>query len=129
MLKRIRKVINYLVYQDVIKNDKDLAVKLGYTKSSLSQILNGSVPADKFIERLCNSVENINSDWVKTGEGEMLKSVTIKNGEKDNFLIDEELVILRTENKMQKQIIEKLERQIEILSAQNERLLNAIIKT
>lgn len=72
MLERIRKVINYLVYQGVIKNDTDLVAKLKYTKSSLSQILNGVVPADKFIEKLCKFDNNINSVWIVNGEGEML---------------------------------------------------------
>lgn len=73
MLERIRKTINYLQYQGVIKNDTDLAAKLKYRKSSLSQILNGVVPADKFVEKLCNFDKNINSVWILTGEGSMLK--------------------------------------------------------
>lgn len=93
MLERIRKVINYLVFQGVIKNDTDLAAKLKYTKSSLSQILNGSVPADKFIEKLCNFDKNINSVWILKGEGDMLlPSSTVQsvtgNGNHDNNMIN-----------------------------------------
>ena len=74
MLGRIRKTINYLVYKGVIKNDTDLAVKLGYKKTSLSSILNGSVPATKFVERLCRFDKNLNKVWILTGEGNMLNS-------------------------------------------------------
>ena len=138
ILKRIRKIINYLVYQEVIKNDKDLAAMLGYTKSSLSQILSGSVPADKFIERLCNAVKNINSAWIKTGIGEMLNSSSgsittnatngIDNAAGGSFLSDstELLAVLRTENKMLKELTDELRKQIQKLEAQNEKLINVI---
>lgn len=93
MLERIRKVINYLVYQGVIKNDTDLAAKLKYTKSSLSQILNGVVPADKFVEKLCKFDKNINYVWIVNGEGEMLHipptTQTVSgNGNHDNNMIN-----------------------------------------
>ena len=138
ILKRIRKIINYLVYQEVIKNDKDLAAMLGYTKSSLSQILSGSVPADKFIERLCNAVKNINSAWIKTGIRERLNSSSgsrttnatngIDNAAGGSFLSDstELLAVLRTENKMLKELTDELRKQIQKLEAQNEKLINVI---
>lgn len=70
--KRLRKVINWLIYQEIADNDRALAELLGYTKSSFSQILNGSVPlSDKFLKRLCALDENINEVWIKTGEGDM----------------------------------------------------------
>lgn len=70
--KRLRKVINWLIYQEIAENDSALAELLGYKKSSFSQIVNGAVPlSDKFIERLCSLDENINDVWIKTGEGDM----------------------------------------------------------
>jgi len=84
MLNRIRETINYLTYKGLVKNDTDLAAKLKYTKSSLSQILNGKVPADKFIEKLCNTFQNINSVWILTGEGSMLKGGDSISHNQDN---------------------------------------------
>lgn len=72
--KRLRKVINWLIYQEIADNDRALAELLGYTKSSFSQIVNGTVPlSDKFIERLCSLDENINDVWIRSGEGEMFR--------------------------------------------------------
>ena len=71
-LKRIKKVINWLIYKEIGESEKEIAERLGYTKSSFSQIVNGKVPlSDKFISRLCSLDENINLVWVQSGEGEM----------------------------------------------------------
>lgn len=70
--KRLKKVVNWLIFQEVAENERALAELLGYTKSSFSQIMNGKVPlSDKFVKKLCRLDENINEVWVLTGEGEM----------------------------------------------------------
>lgn len=72
---RLRKVINWLIFQEVAENEKALAELLGYTKSSFSQIVNGKVPlSDKFVKALCGLDENINGVWIKTGKGELFKN-------------------------------------------------------
>lgn len=73
-LKRIRKVINWLIFQDFAENEKGLADIMGYTKSSFSQIINGKVPlSDKFIDKLASIDTNINKVWIEGGDGEMLR--------------------------------------------------------
>lgn len=73
-LKRVRKVINWLIFQDFAENEKGLADIMGYTKSSFSQIINGKVPlSDKFIDKLASIDENINKVWIENGNGEMLR--------------------------------------------------------
>lgn len=42
--QRVKKVINWLVFMEYAENERELAEKLGYTKSSFSQIVNGKVP-------------------------------------------------------------------------------------
>jgi transcriptional regulator with XRE-family HTH domain len=70
--QRIRKVINWLIFIEYAENERDLAEKLGYTKSSFSQIVNGKVPlADKFVKKLCSADNNINEVWITEGGGEM----------------------------------------------------------
>ncbi|GIZ10248.1 LexA family transcriptional regulator [Flavobacterium sp. UMI-01] len=74
-IERVRKLCKWLIYDGFADNDKDLAEKIGYTKSSFSQILNEKVPlSDKFIDKLCSANENINKVWVFRGEGEILKN-------------------------------------------------------
>ena len=82
-LKRIKKVINWLIYKEIGESEKEIAERLGYTKSSFSQIVNGKVPlSDKFISKMCSLDENINLVWVQSGEGEMFLEHNL-NGEQD----------------------------------------------
>lgn len=77
LTQRIRKAINWLIFQDVAESEKDIADKLGYTKSSFSQIVNGKVPlSEKFVRKLCSLDDNINDVWITEGEGSLLKSDT-----------------------------------------------------
>lgn len=72
--QRLRKAINWLIFQEIAVNERALAELLGYTKSSFSQIVNGKVPlSDKFVKALCSLDDNINEVWVKTGEGDLFK--------------------------------------------------------
>lgn len=74
--QRIKKVINWLVFMEYAENERELAEKLGYTKSSFSQIVNGKVPLSKrFVQKLASVDRNINEVWIMTGEGNMLNSV------------------------------------------------------
>lgn len=75
--RRIKKAINWLIYQEIAESETALAKMLGYQKSSFSQIVNGKVPlSEKFVKRLCSLDENINDIWILTGEGELLKTVS-----------------------------------------------------
>lgn len=72
---RLKKAINWLIFQEIAENERALAELLGYTKSSFSQIVNGKVPlSDRFVKALCALDENINDVWIKTGEGELFKN-------------------------------------------------------
>ena len=74
--QRVKKVINWLVFMEYTENERELAEKLGYTKSSFSQIVNGKVPlSERFVQKLASVDRNINEVWIMTGEGNMLNSV------------------------------------------------------
>lgn len=75
--QRLKKVINWLIFNGIAVNERALSELLGYTKSSFSQIVNGKVPlSDKFVKALCSLDDNINEVWVKTGEGNLFKNDT-----------------------------------------------------
>lgn len=79
-LERIRKVCNWLIFAEFAESDSVIAQKLGYTKSSFSQILNGKVPlSEKFINRICLFDKNINKVWILEGTGEMLLDNSLKD--------------------------------------------------
>jgi plasmid maintenance system antidote protein VapI len=40
-LRRIKKVINWLIFKEIASNERELAEVMGYTKSSFSQIVTG----------------------------------------------------------------------------------------
>lgn len=81
--QRIRKAINWLIFQEVAENERALANLMGYTKSSFSQLVNGKVPlSEKFVKKLCSLDPNINEVWIMTGEGNLL------NSDNPNGLID-----------------------------------------
>ena len=70
---RLKQVVAWLIANGEASSQRELAMVLGYTPSSLSQIINGHVPlSDKFLNRLVNLDDHINTAWVKTGEGNML---------------------------------------------------------
>jgi len=74
-LQRIRKVINWYIFKEYGRNDTEIATKLGYAKSSFSQILGGKVPVSQnFVEKLCSLDGNINKVWVLTGDGNMFRN-------------------------------------------------------
>jgi hypothetical protein len=77
--QRTKKVIDWLIFQGKIKSQKELARELGYTESSMSQIINGKVPlSERFVKKLSMMGDNINENWMLTGEGDMLKGINVQ---------------------------------------------------
>ena len=80
--------MNWLIFQEIVESETDLARTLGYQKSSFSQIVNGKVPlSEKFVKRLCALDENINDVWILTGEGNMLKTASVDNPNGQNDMV------------------------------------------
>ena len=72
-IQRVKTVANWLIFINYAQNEKEIAEKLGYTKSSFSQIINGKVPLSKrFVQKLCLADSRINRNWILTGKGGML---------------------------------------------------------
>lgn len=73
-LNRVIRVIDWLIFSKRVKSRRELAKKLDYTESSLSQILNQKVPlSESFIKKLATADDAISLGWLLTGEGDMLK--------------------------------------------------------
>lgn len=72
-IERLKKLCKWLIFIGYAENDADLASKLGYTKSSFSQIMNEKVPISvKFIDKICSAGDNINKVWINTGQGKLI---------------------------------------------------------
>lgn len=75
ILENLKKVTGWLILQGRAGSQRELAAKMGYNASAFSQILNGHVPvSDKFLNRLAAFEPKINSNWLRTGVGDMLYS-------------------------------------------------------
>ncbi|MBF2024337.1 hypothetical protein [Flavobacterium psychrophilum] len=111
-IERVRKLCKWLIYEGFADNDTELAKKLGYTKSSFSQIINEKVPlSDKFIAKLSESNKNINKFWI-LGRGDMLNTnVAVSVIQEDAGKI----AMLERENAMQAKVIAGLERENQLL--------------
>ncbi len=96
-IERIISVVDWLIYKKKVRSRRELAEKMGYTESSMSQILNGKVSlSEKFIKKLSIMDLDINVEWIRTGEGEMIKS--------KNHIINEPSVQYGEQNKNKKLI-------------------------
>jgi phage repressor protein C with HTH and peptisase S24 domain len=74
--QRLKLAVKWLVANGVAGSQKEIGFMLGYkSESSFSQILNGKVPIPKgLIEKTRTLHSDINSVWIETGEGDMLKN-------------------------------------------------------
>lgn len=98
-IDRNKTLVRHILNCGIASSQKDLGVKLGYAnESSFSQIINEKVPYPKnFIERITAIVPDLNTDWLLTGEGEMLITDTVPR--------IEEATIVRADEKVEVDII------------------------
>ena len=96
-LERVIKIVDWLIFEKVVKSRRELAEVLGYTESSMSQILNGKVTlSERFIKKLSTIDNRINEDWIRHEFGNMLKTTQVIthesgvliNGDNTNSPID-----------------------------------------
>lgn len=122
-LQRIRKVCKWLIFSGFGENETELAILLGYKKSSFSQLLNGKVPlSGKFIDKLCELDKNINKVWILTGEGDMLKENDLVNLIEYKSLAEGRLTIMKLLNNLNnanKKTIDSQNETIETLKREN----------
>ena len=81
-LERVIKIVDWLIFEKVVKSRRELAEVLGYTESSMSQILNGKVTlSERFIKKLSTIDDRINEDWIRHESGNMLKTTQVITNE------------------------------------------------
>lgn len=80
-LDRFKILINHLKSLGIIENQQDLGRKMGYNNSSaFSQVINGKTQEPKlFMQKLEELYPSLNTHWLETGEGEMLKASTFQD--------------------------------------------------
>ena len=74
MNQRIRELIDVLKEQRIVLSDGEFANEVGVGKSQLSEVMTGKRKvSEKYIRKMRTRFPEINEDWLRTGEGEMLK--------------------------------------------------------
>lgn len=76
---RNKTLVNHLIKTGVIKNQRDLGEKLGYTnESAFSQVINQKVAEPKdFIAKLKTIMPELNVEWLVSGEGSITLPATM----------------------------------------------------
>lgn len=100
-VERLNEAFNYLRYNGLIATQKDVSDALGSSPSNISKALKGDerVLTNNFLVRFSDTFSDISSDWLLTGEGEMLKAdITIDKPME--FRLDELDKALRVAEKM-----------------------------
>lgn len=78
--ERLNAAYRHLIGLNLVSSQLDVAEKMCANQSSVSSAFNGNERSltDRFLTRFNNAFGNIfNLSWLKTGEGEMLKSAAI----------------------------------------------------
>ena len=85
--QRFKSAFEYLRYNGYIQKQKDLAAIMNTSAPNISNALKGleGVLTDGFIVKFNSSFNNVfNTDWLLTGEGEMLRDQSTTNIDSDN---------------------------------------------
>lgn len=76
--ERLKKTILWLISQGIVDSQEELSKSIGYNPSSISQIVTGKKPiSNKFLKKLGEFSEKINTEWIQFGKGSMLKDVEV----------------------------------------------------
>ena len=71
--ERVKKVIQWLVSQGIVENQKDLAKKIGYNSSTISHIISGvKNVSGKFVQNLCSLSDKVNPNYLLSDDPVML---------------------------------------------------------
>ena len=82
--QRIKKVIDYLIKEKIVYNQRDFAEKISENQSVLSEIVNGKRTVTKrFINKITDSFAFVSKDWLMNGTGDMIRE-EINEQEKPN---------------------------------------------
>lgn len=135
-LDRLAEMIDWMLYHNVVASRRDLALRMNYTESTLSCVVNGKQPiSPKFLTALSQIDTRLNVDWIETGKGDMVveeaaASVPSTAEELEAIRLQQENIRMLQEQltsiikmgdvglvKMQQSLIEKASEQLEILTA------------
>ena len=133
MNQRLREVVDFLKEQRKVLSDGEFADKINVGRSQLSEAMSGKRKvSERYILKLLMKFPEINEEWLRTGEGEMLNlaySSTVSPavlaedhstaiaGNKNVVNADQTIAMLVAEVSAQRRLTEKvLEQNSELLA-------------
>ena len=85
-MRKIDRFIEYMKIKGL--NDNKVTLECGLSQGLLGQARTGkSDLGAKTIDKILNKYQDLNKVWLLTGEGEMLKTVSIENGDGSTQII------------------------------------------
>lgn len=140
MNQRLNDLINELKKRRRILTQAELAEISGISRTQFSELVTGKRKlSDKAIHKIASSIPEINEEWLRNGEGEMLKNVASAENQavalaadeiKDNKIsvnTDQTIALLVAELSAQRRLSEKIIDQNGEILLQNRELL-AMVK-
>lgn len=77
MNQRFKEITNELKSQRRVYSDADLARILGISRGEMSNVMSGKRPVSKrIVDNMSTHFPEVNTAWLLTGEGEMLKDTS-----------------------------------------------------
>ena len=77
MNQRLKILIDELKKRRDILSQAELAEIVGISRTQFSELVTGKRHiSDKAIHKITNAIPELNEDWLRTGEGEMLKNIS-----------------------------------------------------
>ena len=71
-VERIREALEWLKTNGVFRSNREIAEKMGYNPSMLSQVITGkSAVSQRFVKTLCAVTPGLRQEWVWNGNGDM----------------------------------------------------------
>jgi hypothetical protein len=78
--ERLKEVIDWLIANRKVRNQQEFSEEISSDRSSISNFKNGKRKiADSLSSKIESAFPYINIEWLKTGEGEMIKQVQNNN--------------------------------------------------
>ncbi len=115
--QRLKELIKFLIANKKVYNQKDFGDKIGKSKTQLSEMLKGTlVISERTVHAIVSAFPELNTEWLLTGEGEMLKK------EKKSSPKKEEMVT------MSREVFEQIARLTETVLSQQRTIEELVAK-
>ena len=92
MNQRLKILIDELKKQRKILNQAEFAEIVGISRTQFSELVTGKRQiSDKAVHRIIVAIPEINEDWLRTGEGEMLKNYSAVSSDRSVSIAGSEI--------------------------------------